>query len=131
VFSDGSIAAEGVGELEDEVCIKGLDDWPTIEEQEKIVCLNFFRSTHYIGDCEYVLATVISESPMKDARTGEPGVECLETIAPDAVKENCSTDMVDGLNDEDLNKAYDELLMQKFNPNAKDFKDEDDNACED
>jgi hypothetical protein len=117
-----SCLAVGIGELEDHMYIKGLEDWPTIGEEEKIVCLNCFRSTHATEECEYIKATVISESPLKEVEIENHGAkqERILTVA------NRDTDTIlDGeLNDDDLNEAYDELLTQEFNPDAEDFEED-------
>jgi hypothetical protein len=121
---------DGLGELEDEVYIRGLDDWSTIEKDEKIVCRNCFQSTHRTTDCEYVLATVIRESPVKEAKNEEPGVKCVDNAVRDGLIDN-TNNMLDGeLKDEELNEAYDELLTQKFNPDVEDFENYQDDALD-
>ena len=57
-----------------------------------------------IVDCEYAIAIVISESPLKQVVIDDQEVECVEKILPAEVKKNCELD------DDDLNEAYDELL---------------------
>jgi hypothetical protein len=95
--------ADRLGELENEVYMQGTDDWPTIEK-EKTTCQNCFCSTHATLDYEYVITTVISESPLKQAVFDDHGVDCVEFFLSIEVKKNCELD------DDDLNEAYDELL---------------------
>jgi hypothetical protein len=96
-----------------------------MEEDKKIVCLNCFRSTHKTADCEYVLATIISESPLKQAGFEEPVVDFVENIGPDAVNEVTKNISADELKDADLNEAYDELLTQEFNPDDEEDASDD------
>ena len=119
ITSDKPGISERVGELQE--CMRGPDEWPTIEE-ESVACLNCFRSTHATVDCEYVVATVISESPLKQA--DDQGVDSVEKTVYAEVKKSCELD------DDDLNEAYDELLMQEFNPDAEDFEEHDDALVE-
>jgi hypothetical protein len=131
VFSDGEIMVDRVGELEDAIYIRGLDDWPTIGEEEKVVCGNCFRAIHAISECEYLSTIVIPESPLKIAVIEEPVVECNASAAQ-AEDQKYNNELLPGeLKDDDFNEAYDELLTQEINPDSKDFNNDHDEATGD
>ena len=117
ITGDKPDISDRVGEPDDE-CMQGPDDWPTVEE-ERAACLNCFRAMHETVNCEYAKATLILESPLKQA---DQGFDCVEKSVYAEVKKSCDLD------DDDLIEAYNELLTQEFNPDAEDFEEEHDDA---
>jgi hypothetical protein len=81
----------------------GPDDWLTIGE-EKIVCQNYFCSSHATMDCEYVMATVTSKSLLKHVANDVYGMESVEKTLSGEVK-NHDPLSTGELDDDNLNEA--------------------------
>ena len=111
-------------------------------------CLNYFRVRYTMVDYSFPQASIIEESPLKIVIAREVGngiakiyneanlIATFENhykgiVSIEVIKVVQVVPSFAEIDDDELNQACDKLLIQEFNPNAKDFEDDQEDVLDD